>query len=284
MSRSFEVFSSYAALMDGTQYAHLAAAFSSGRDALDSLGLSVTRLQISGLQGADSAGNKTGDSLGSGDMAVALAGATRLASNLRLGLTAKALQSEIAGYKSNMALAGDLGLTYTSSRFSKPLSVGMSVTNFGQGIKFRDQRDPLPTAINMGLSVPMGPATAVAEINRRVYEQRTEAGMGLEYGIGAVSLRAGYLARTDSGNLALKDQSGARRVLGGLSGGVGIHMGAARLDYAFSQQAVEFGTTQRIALSLQWGGPSGHRAQRPDVNWKANRDWSDSLIKSMGSY
>src|SRR5277367_3189457 len=51
MTHSYELFTSYASAMDNGQYGHIAAAFSTPSLGLvDSLGLSVTRFQINGLQ------------------------------------------------------------------------------------------------------------------------------------------------------------------------------------------------------------------------------------------
>lgn len=281
MNERFEAFSAYASLMDGMQYEHLSAAFSPVSEpfGMDGFGLSVTRLQIGGLQEADANANQTGNSFAAGSMAVSLSGSAKLTSDLRVGLTGKAIQSQIGSYRSGTSLGSDLGLTYTLSQFRQPVSVGASVTNMGQGLKFLDQRDPLPTAANLGMAVPFGPAMAVVEVNRLINDKKTEVGMGMEYGIGPVALRAGYLAQNQAGNLALQDAR--NKFLAGLSFGLGVHAGPVKLDYAVSQQAVEFGTTQRVALSLAWGGSKAAAGGEP---WKKDPNRSDWLLRSMGSY
>ncbi len=284
MRRRFEAFSSYATLMDGSQYQHLAAAFApSSLAGVDALGLSVTRLQTGGIQGADALGNKTGDSLGASDMAVTFTGAVRPAANVHVGVSVKAIQSELAGYKSNMALAGDLGATYTLAMFRNPISIGASLNNVGQGIRFLNQTDPLPSSLSAGVALPFGPAMAVLSVNREIAGRRTTVGTGLEFGLGPVLFRAGLLAQNDAGNLALKDQTGAAKMLNGLSGGLGLRLSAVTFDYAISQQAVEFGPTQRISFSLMWGGvhEAARRVARP---WRRDYDESDWQIRSMGGY
>ena len=282
MTKRFEVFSSYGALMGGAQYQHLSAAFkASAGQTIDALGVSVTRLGLGNVQGADANGNMTGDSFSGADTAVSLTGSASLSPNLRVGLTGKALQSEIAGYKSNMVLASDLGLTYTFPQLSRPLSIGASVTNLGQGMRFLDQTDPLPTSVNLGAAFLWGPAMIIMEANRLMAENKTEMGMGLEWGLGPVAFRTGYLGQSESSNnLALKDQPAYVRMLSGLSFGLGLQVGAVNFEYAVSQMAVEYGTTHRVAMTLRWGAP---RVAAASSEWKL-QDRSDWLIRPMGSY
>lgn len=284
MTDRFEAFTAYASLMDGAQYQHLAAAFAPDyASVLSGIGVSVTRLQTGGIQGADASGNMTGASFGSSDMAVTLGGAFKPAPNLLLGVSLKAIQSELAGYKSNTARAADLGLTYTFPQFGRPISVGFSVTNLGEGLKYISQTDPLPMAADLGVALPLGPALAVVEVNRRVRERQTTVSSGLEVGLGPVSFRAGLLTQNNGANLAAKDQTGAARMLNGLSGGLGLKVGAVKFDYAISQQAVEFGTTQRVAFSVRWGGVRAAASMR-EQTWRRDPDSSDWMIRSMGSY
>ncbi|MBI4060438.1 MAG: PorV/PorQ family protein [Elusimicrobia bacterium] len=280
MPTRFEVFSSFATLLDGSQYGHIAMAFDPEGGRFDGIGLSVTRLQTSGLEEADTNGSLTGRSFGSGDMAVALGGSAAVTPSLRTGLAVKALQSEIAGYRSNLALAGDAGITYTFAGWSRPVSLGASLTNFGQGVRFIEQTDPLPTTANVGVAMPFDRAVFVMEANHLLPERQTQAGLGFEYNLGAIAFRTGYMAASQSGDLARKDEK-AGALLGGISGGVGIKFGVARLDYAMSQQAADYGPTQRVALSIQWGG-------RTPRGGASSRGWgnspSDWLVRSFDNY
>ena len=289
IERRFEAFSSYSILLDGAQYEHLAVAMAAPYiPGMDSIGVAVTRLQQDGFVGTDSQDNHTGASFSAGDMAVSLGAAGRISPNLRVGLAAKAIQSELAGYKSNTALAVDLGTTYTFSQFSRPLSVGFSVTNLGQGIKFLNQVDPLPSSMNLGMALPLGSVLWVAEVNRSIYDQKTQLGTGVEIGLGHVAFRGGLLAQNNPGqNLAASDQSGVSRLLGGISGGVGLRFGMVAMDYAISQQAVDYGATQRLSLTLWWGDASEHtrRAVKmadSDASWKTGLDRSDWVFSPLG--
>ncbi|MBI4376284.1 MAG: PorV/PorQ family protein [Elusimicrobia bacterium] len=280
-----EFFTSYAALAGGAQYQHLAAAMTHQPVlGIDSVGVSLTRLSVGSLETVDGAGARTGGSFEASDMAISAALSTALTAGLRVGAAAKILRSQIAQYRSNAALAGDFGLTYTMARFSRPISIGMSVTHMGQGIKFIEQRDPLPTAINCGMALPVGMMTMIAEVNRHLEDRMTEVGTGLEFNVGPMAFRAGYLVQDKLGNLASKNQTGAARFFDGISGGLGLRVKALRIDYAISQQAIEFGSTHRLSLTLQWGRKADVRKEAAAPDWRAQPDRSDWMIRSLGSY
>jgi len=261
LGQRYELFSSYASLPQGAEYEHIAAAFGSPAILpdflpLEALGLAVTHYGVGGIPVADSQGNQTGGTFSSGDLAVALSGSGKLAPGLRLGLTAKVVQSQIAGYRSNLALASDIGLTYAVTQLAQSFNVGLSVTNLGQGLRFIGQTDPLPSTAGLGVSVPLGPATVVVEVDRLLHDQGTQVGAGLEWGLGPVSFRGGYLSQNPGPSLG-SSVGGAAGLFSGLSFGLGVRAGSARLDYAVSQQAPQLGSAQHLALTLQWGGAGG---------------------------
>lgn len=257
MSHDAEVYSTYSTMMDGTQFEHISAAYDP-HGIVDGLGVSLTRLYSGGFVGADTNGNLTGSSFSAGDTAIAASASIHPTDNLRLGMTAKLAQSAIAGYNSNWTPAADFGMTYTLQAFDRPISIGASLINFGGTMKFIDQADQLPEMFNAGVAVPIGSFMGVLEVNRLMLEQLTQVSIGGEYKIGPIAFRVGYLEQSQAANLALQDQNAMGQIMGGLSEGLGFDIGDFRVDYAMSEQAVGFGTTQRIALSLRWGGPSEH--------------------------
>jgi hypothetical protein len=149
------------------------------------------------------------------------------------------------------------------------------VTNIGQGVKFLSQRDPLPTAVNVGVAAPLDRVTFVLEANHLVPERQTQAGLGAELGVGPIAFRVGYLAYAQGGDLARKDQK-AGAALGGLSTGIGIKAGIVRFDYAMSQQAPDYGPTQRVSLSIRWG----ERVIRGLTGREWGNDRSEWLLRS----
>ena len=256
MSSRMELSSSFLSLMGDARYAHAAFAVNrspSGTRLIDAIGVSATRLSVGDFDGRDGQGNPTG-SFDTGDTAFALTMASRLQSGLRVGLTAKAIQSEIAGYKSNMGLAADAGVSYPLSILAKPVSLNLSVNNVGRGVKFISQTDPLPTSLSAGAAVGIGPAAGVIQVSRLVNDDMTNFSLGLEYGMGPVSLRAGYRTESGSGsNLASQNQNGFMKLFQNLTTGLGLNIGRARMDYALSQDIPEFGMSHRISLTMKWG-------------------------------
>ena len=68
-----------------------------------------------------------------------------------------------------------------------------------------------------------------------------------------------------------------------LTAGLGLHWGMVGIDYAVSQRAVDYGTTQRLSLRVPWGvlGRSRYE-EKPD--WKTADNRSDWLLISAGRY
>lgn len=282
LTRPYEIFTSYQSLIDGSKYAHFALALNASAliPAIDGAGLSFTHLSVSGIPGADASGNYTHTSFSANDTAIAFGASAELAPGLRLGLDLKGVQSQIASTSSNWALGSDIGLHATLTHAERPLSLAFCIDNLGQGLKFGSQTDPLPTAVKLGAALPLGQASMLlAQIQNAIYDGVTRAGVGAEYGMGVAAFRAGYSYSIGTPtNLALSDSSPAARIMGGISAGVGLHWNLVRLDYAISQQAVDYGTTQRVALSIAWGGRSSTR------RWAGRLVKSDWVLNSMGDY
>lgn len=287
MLHKYEAFTSYETLLDGSQYGHMAFGLSAENlpADIDGLGVSLTRLSASGFKGADVDGNYTGSSFSASDMAVTFGASSRLSPTLRLGADIKGVRSQIASYTSNWALAADLGLTATFERNERPLSLALTVDNIGQGLKFRSQTDPLPTALKAAAAVPLGgSAMGLAQVSQLVFDHQSKVGLGMEYAMGVAAMRLGYSATMGgSKNLALADQKGASKVLGGLTAGLGIRWGNLGVDYAISQQAVDYGTTQRISLRLSWGG-EGRSRHEEKASGKTADSRADWLLNSARGY
>lgn len=277
LPRRYEVYTAYANQFSGATYGHAAVAISPDSFPLEVLGLAVTSLQTNGLEGADALGNATGNSFGAGDLAVSLGGAGRVGGDLSFGVAGKMISSHINGVQSKMSGAVDLGMSYV---FAPRVSAGFSVDNLGPGIRFVGQTDPLPTAVNAGLSASFGPVLAVAGFNRFIHDKTTNVGVGGEYGLGPVAFRLGMGTQFGETNLALRAQNTAARYFSGLTLGLGVDMGFARLDYAVGQQAVDYGMTHRLGLTIQFG-ESRSPAKPVAYQYDPNRsDWSYVKLKS----
>ena len=276
----YDVMTTYASVMDGGEFQHLAAVMAQERlGMIDALGLSVTRLQVGDFQETDAIGNKTGKGFGSSDTALTFAAAGSFNADLHVGVAAKAVQESIASYKTNVALAADVGMSYTLTARETPLTLAASVVNFGMRTKFIKESDPLPLALKAGASASLGPATGVIEISRLMYDRQMELGLGVEYELSAVSFRLGYAAL----NKGLDDQSAVHRFFTGLSAGVGIKLGRGSFDYAVSQQVPDFQATQRVSFSMKWGGTADRTDRRLEMrrNYRNDKTWMPRLREGM---
>ena len=244
-------------MLEDVKYAHVS--FGINRNArqlrrISGLGFSYTRVGSGDLEARDASGGKAG-SFTYQDSAFGLSGSMSLTRQLNLGVTAKGIQSEIAGYKSNRAWAFDLGMSYNMQVVKRPLALGLGLSNLGQKVGFINQMDSLPAAMNLGASTSFGALTAMAGLNRGLYDGQTALSLGLETHLGPVSLRAGY--RSDSGlggrGSSASGQSGASGMLSGFAAGMGLHIRSLRLDYALGQETQDLGLSQRASITFQFG-------------------------------
>ncbi|MFA6094003.1 MAG: PorV/PorQ family protein [Elusimicrobiota bacterium] len=214
------------------------------------LGVSFARL-ATGKQEARSAdrqltgGFEAADSvytLGCGRM---LEGASPWGS-LGFGVNAKYLESSIGSDKAS-TFAADLGAVH---RFEgRPLSLGVSVLNMGQGMKFLDQRDPLPLTVSVGGAYRLAGVLGIAlDVRHEPNDKSWDVGVGTEYSLfQGFALRAGYASAAVAGR---SSKSGAMG-LSGLGGGFGIKMRSYRADYTFTPFG-ELGNVQRISLGARF--------------------------------
>lgn len=200
---------------------------------------SFTRLDHGSFE-SRGAGREAGAGFGASDKAVALGVGRRLGNGLSVGLGAKFIQSEIAGYGAE-TFAFDLGIVRSLS--SLPLSFGASVRNLGPGLKYLDKRDPLPLSISAGASLrALSVMNVVVDIKRLVFDRQTDFSVGTEYAVfGPMALRGGYGASLAS----------AGTKLAGLSGGFGLKLGNMQLDYSFTPFG-DLDTTKKLGLSCKF--------------------------------
>lgn len=210
-------------------------------------GLGVTRLASGGQEGRDANRQATGGFEAS-DTAYTLSYGRRLRDMRSSGAGAnlKLLRSEIGGY-SAQTVAVDLGVQH---RFSdKPLSLGAAVLNIGRGMKFMEQRDPLPLTISLGGAYRVaGPLNVALDIRREIHDQRTDIGIGTEYALlPSFALRMGYASQYTG----RAGGSGAMGALGGLGAGLGISRKSYRADYTFTPFG-DLGNVQRLSLGARF--------------------------------
>ncbi len=245
MSRKMEVMSAYSSLSEGVSYGHIAGAINRSVNKnllVDAIGFSYTRLSVGGIDGRDSSGNKTSD-FGSDDSQMSMSMSGNIG-KMKVGVTGKVVQSKIGEYKANTAFAGDFGMSWGFRSLGRNITAGASLSNFGQGIKYINQKDALPTSMNLGLGTEVGPLNLMGGLKQEL-NGKTAMNMGLEFNAGLVSLRAGMNA--------LGGAKGSKGGFDGLSSGVGFRIGNSRMDYAVGQSSSDLGISHRLSLTLQFG-------------------------------
>jgi len=198
-------------------------------------GLGITRLSNSSME-VRNADRSAGGSFSSYDQAISV-GFGRVIGGNRLGLGIKYLESYIAGEKA-LGVAVDLGFSRTLNTYL-PINIGLSMQNFGNGVKYLNQSDPLPLSFAAGISCSIiAGVTLSLDAKRMVYDKQTNISFGTEYALlSGFALRSGYLANTNLNSI--KDK--------GFSAGVGFNIWSTNLDYSVTPYG-GFGNTQKITL------------------------------------
>ncbi len=207
------------------------------------IGASLSHLGYGDIDGYDSSGASLGSQ--SAYDAVATVGAAWLGNQWSAGVNAKGIQQKLADVKAT-GVAFDLG---ANAIYPKPiisggtLRFGAAVRNLGSGMKFEQQKDPLPMDMKFGLA-------AVQMMDRKLNfsvdytlpkNDDSFFSSGFEYWlVPFVALRAGYLNSKAEGS--------------GLRAGVGLRIKGVSFDYAYAGQG-ELGMSHRYELSLRFGEP-----------------------------
>lgn len=212
-------------------------------------GLGMARLATGNQEGRDINRQATGgftasDSAYTLGFSRSLKGLLPRAESVSIGANLKFLESRI-GSDSASTMAMDFGAIH---RFAKmPLSVGLSVLNVGQGMKFISKRDPLPLTLSLGGAYRVAGALHLAlDARHEPYDRRTSVGVGTEYAIfDAFALRAGYASQ---GPMV---SNGGSSPLNGLGGGFGLKLKNYTADYTFTPFG-DLGNVQRISLGARF--------------------------------
>jgi len=250
LKKSGEITASFDALQGDSSYGNVAGAFKTGGRVW---AVSATQWSSGSMDKRDDTGAVTG-SFSARDLAAGLTVSEKLGP-IRAGFTAKGIQSSIGTYSSAWSPAADLGV----SMIVKNTLWGLSALNVGPGLKYRTEKEALPTTVNGGGAVSLGPVTVVAGATYRMAEKDTAASLGMEYEISVLTLRLGYKGDTTT-NQTLKSDNGSAQMLSGLAMGLGVKVGDFKVDYAMNTAAAEWGMTQRVGLTWAWGGAPAKRA------------------------
>ena len=208
------------------------------------LGGSLSYLSYGDIPGYanDTAGTPIGNQ--SAYSGVATLGAAFLGNQWAAGVNIKGIQEKLADEKANGA-AFDIG---TNVIFPKPvmggtLRFGAVAQNLGAGMKFEEQKDPLPTDYRVGIAAVqmMDKKLNVSLDYTSPKDDTAYMSGGVEYWIVPfLALRTGYVNSKNEGS--------------GLRAGIGLRIKGVSFDYAYAGQG-ELGMSHRYELSFRFGEP-----------------------------
>jgi hypothetical protein len=253
MRGDHQVATSWSRPWEGTVHGHVAWAGALGKNRLG-VGAAVTYFSSAGEQSLDIYGTPVGGDTSARDAAATFTLSHRLANKVRIGAAGKLFQSTLAGTRSALSGAADLGIGFPYKDFV----VSLSANNLGPGQKFLDQRDPLPGFLRADASWRRGPLLIAGGVQRDLARDQSRLGGGTEYNVGPLALRVGYNARIGGPS----DRS-AGDGLRGLAAGMGVAVGdLLRVDYALKENASDLGWVHRLGVTWHVGAPTPS-ARRP---------------------
>ncbi len=175
-----------------------------------------------------------------------------------LGGAAKIIRSELLDTYSATAFALDAGWLLLEPTLG--LTAGVSLANFGSGIKYHQEADPLPSIVRLGLSwqkptVLDQSLLLSAQLDSYINESLRTARFGLEYRFQKIfNLRLGYKALDENTGLTM---------------GLGIHHETLSLDLAMAPGEVY--SSSQVGLTYKFTGWSP-REYRKTVTYKDPED------------
>ena len=164
----------------------------------------------------------------------------RMFKGLSTGLTGKVLNKKLHN-DSALGFAMDAGLSYAlTGRFVEGTQAAASLSNFGPGLKFRQESSPLPTAVRIGLARSFWGDAFTATVDEVMpFHSDPYPAAALEYKLRKMfSLRVGY-----KGDKSLDQE---------LTYGAGFETSVFKVDYAFVPFE-DLGDSHRISVTLRFG-------------------------------
>jgi len=219
--------------------------YASAVDSKSAIGAGITYLQVGNMERRDVNETLNGE-FNSTDMALFMNYASKkigadLLEDLSVGCGLKLISQEIDNEKAFTA-AIDLAAFYPAD---KKLSFGLNIQNIGYGIKFVNDRDPLPLNVKFGAAYkPVVNLTVACDLDEYIIDNKFYASLGAEYWIkNMLALRAGYRYGYDTKALG--------NDLVGLGAGAGFRIWGVSVDYAFAPFG-DLGDTHRISLGIKF--------------------------------
>jgi hypothetical protein len=241
MEKSWDVYTTFYHPVEGANYSHLAIVKQFSPRGL-AMSAGVTHYTIDGGENRDGQQNILGGNSVNQDLALTLGVAGKAKKSWGWGANFRAARSELAGYKSNWSLGGDLGVLGRV----RGIQLGAYAKNMGTGIKFISETDPLPTEVSLEAGVPFKMVLPLVGYHRDIHRKENALSLGAEGAFGPFRVRGGYrFDSSETGSSAAEN----------LYFGVGGNLAGFTLDYGLSQQANENDYLHRIGISAAWGNP-----------------------------
>ena len=201
---------------------------------------------------------QAGEEYTAGDWLGVMSAAGRVGDQFVLGGSVKFLRQRIED-ESAQAVAGDWGLLWQLPRFQ----FGMATQNMGQGVRFRQERSPLPLTIRWGAAFsPWRRLVASADLVK-TRQTNPNVRLGAEFRMGdalgaAVALRGGFTTRSGPA--------------GGITAGLGLTGKRWEIAYAYKPYG-DFQTGHWFGISL--------RGQTPREIFERGMEesWADRMKK-----
>lgn len=176
------------------------------------------------------------------DAAYALSYARYFGPLLSLGVTGRYIEQEIDDVSAG-TWSGDVGLLQKLGGW--PLSFGLAAKHFGESVEFRNEKDPLPFAVDTGLGANLFRERLKLGVNAK-FPRDNDPQLGVGSEVNAffrndlrLSARAGY-------NGSTTDADGSGFTMGG-----GIGFGHINIDFSWVPLG-DLGNTFRYALHVKF--------------------------------
>jgi hypothetical protein len=186
------------------------------------IALSATFVDYGKIDGYDQFGTSTGQ-LTAGDWAAGITFGYQFNEQFKAGLTGKYINQKLADVSAS-GFAGDLGLTFTISKFN----ISAMAANIGTTMKFETESEKLPSAVRLGVAYAPVQSMIVGsiEVEKKLYgDIVTRQGLELRFN-DAYFLRSGLSFYPGQGDY--------RSMKTGYAVGAGVELKAIRVDYAFT--------------------------------------------------
>ncbi|OQY26669.1 MAG: hypothetical protein B6244_12955 [Candidatus Cloacimonetes bacterium 4572_55] len=160
----------------------------------------------------------------------------RLADDLSLGVTGKYLYSKIETEEAR-GVAMDFGIIY-QPRVIENLTLGFSISNIGQKMKYVEEKFNMPTITRAGFSYPLNHFARIAIDMNKASDSDLRLQTGVELNIKDIlSLRTGYKFNYDTDDFAA---------------GMGVSIRNYQVDYAFLPRSDELDDAHYITVGLNF--------------------------------